>query len=148
MEVSSERPHASLAFMADSMVFAIRMKAGARMPRLTSDCCALGPCPSGLQRLDVVKLQDRIHPRGLSLFMQRRVYFRRTVHKESWRTIATKVKNMKKKTPGWKVCRYTFNRITARNPKKSDYSDCGRPATITTELRKWIVSQLRFRGSA
>ena len=74
--------------------------------------------------------------------MQKKVYFRRTVHKESWRIIASKVKNMKKKTPGWKVCRDTFNRITARNPKKSDYSDCGRPATITPELRKWLVSQL------
>ena len=34
------------------------------------------------------------HPRGLGLSQQRKVYVRRTVHKESWRTIAPQVCNL------------------------------------------------------
>jgi len=90
----------------------------------------------------MVLLRERVHPRGLSLAMQRKVYVRRTVHKEPWETIAAKVKNLEGDVPYWQVCRDAFNRLTEADVPNG-YSNCGRHAEITPALRKWLVSRLR-----
>ena len=89
----------------------------------------------------MVLLRERVHPWGLSLAVQRKVYIRRTVHKEAWQTIAKQVKNLKGEEPYWQVCRDTFKRIT-QGSRQQDYSNCGRHAAITPQLRKWLVSRL------
>jgi len=61
--------------------------------------------------LIMVLLRSRVHPRGLSLAQQRKVYVRRTVHKESWQKIAPQTKNLQGTTPGWPVCRDIFKRM-------------------------------------
>ena len=89
----------------------------------------------------MVLLRQRVHPRGLSLAMQRKVYVRRTVHKESWEVITPQIKNLKGKIPCWQVCRDTFNRMLT--DRSSDgYGNCGPEFTITPALRKWLVSRL------
>ena len=89
----------------------------------------------------MVLLRCHVHPRGLSLAQQRKVYIRRTVHKEPWETIALKVKNLKGQTPYWQVCRDAFKRML-RDAKQDAYANCGREALITPALRRWLVSRL------
>ena len=89
----------------------------------------------------MVLLRLRVHPKGLSLGQQRKVYVRRTVHKESWEKIAPQIRNLKGKKPYWQVCRDAFKRMT-QSRQKDAYANCGRHALITPELRKWLVAQL------
>lgn len=91
----------------------------------------------------MVLLREHVHPRGLSLAMQRRVYVRRTVHKEGWETIASKVKNLQGGAPYWQVCRDVFQRMTKATDTPNGYANCGRSADITPEIRKWLVGRLR-----
>jgi len=74
--------------------------------------------------------------------MQKKVYVRRTVHKEAWEKIAPQIKNREGAIPGWKVCRDAFNRMTTES-REDAYANCGRNAIITPELRKWLVARLR-----
>ena len=84
------------------------------------------------------------HPRGLSPAMQQRVYALRTVHKMSFQAIAPKVKNLAGDEPNWQVCRDTYHRLCACGPAAcSKYQNCGRSATITPEIRRWLVSRLK-----
>ena len=69
----------------------------------------------------------RVHPRGLSLAQQQKVYVRRTVHKESWQKIAPQIKNLQGKTPGWPVCRDAFKRMV-EDRRDAGYANCGRRA--------------------
>ena len=90
----------------------------------------------------MVLLRMRVHPRGLSLAQQRKVYVRRAVHKEPWETIAPQIRNLQGAVPGWKVCRDAFNRMT-KERGADNYANCGRNAVITPELRKWVVCRLK-----
>ena len=89
----------------------------------------------------MVLLRLRVHPKGLSLGQQRKVYVRRTVHKESWEKIAPQIRNLKGKKSYWQVCRDAFKRMT-QSRQKDAYANCGRHALITPELRKWLVARL------
>ena len=90
----------------------------------------------------MVILRNHVHPRGLSLPMQKKVYVRRTVHKETFEKIAPQIKNLKGATPGWQVCRDAFHRMT-KDARKDGYDNCGRGPTITPELRRWLVARLK-----
>ena len=91
-------------------------------------------------------LQRRIlHPRGLSLSMQSRVYALRKSSKPppAWRKIARQVRNRQGKMPYWKVCRDVYNKL--KNPVTVDsdgYNRCGRKAVLTKFVRKWLVKRL------
>ena len=89
----------------------------------------------------MVLLRDYVHPRGLLLAQQRKVYIRRTVHKESWVKIAPQIKNREGGVPGWAVCRDTFKRMF-KDGAQSGYENCGRRAVITPVLQKWLVKRL------
>ena len=86
-----------------------------------------------------VLLRERVHCRGLGLQQQKKVYVRRTIHKESWEKIAPQIKNLQGKTPGWQVCRDTCRRMI-EDKAPTDYTNCGRPAVIIPALQKWLVS--------
>ena len=89
-----------------------------------------------------MKLLCRVHPRGLSVKQQTKVYVRRTVHKESWKTIAPQIKNLEGQTPGWQVCRDTYQRMVDSDNTQDAYANCGRKAVITPDLRKWLIERL------
>jgi transposase len=90
----------------------------------------------------MVLLRFRVHPRGLSLAQQKKVYVRRSVHKESWEKIAPQIKNLKGETPGWQVCRDAFKRMV-KDGTQDGYANCGRSPLITPALRKWLVTRLK-----
>ena len=90
----------------------------------------------------MVLLRFRVHPRGLSLAQQKKVYVRRSVHKESWGKIAPQIKNLKGETPGWQVCRDAFQRMV-KDGTQDGYANCGRSPLITPALRKWLVTRLK-----
>ena len=89
-----------------------------------------------------MKLLCRVHPRGLSVKQQTKVYVRRTVHKESWKTIAPQIKNLEGQTPGWQVCRDTYQRMVDSDNTQDAYANCRRKAVITPDLRKWLIERL------
>jgi len=78
----------------------------------------------------------------LSVKQQTKVYVRRTVHKESWETIAPQIKNLEGQTPGWQVCRDNYQRMVDSDNAQDAYANCGRKAVITPDLRKWLVQRL------
>jgi transposase len=96
----------------------------------------------------MVLVRARMHPRGLGLNAQRKVFVLRKSggpggKKLSWEKIAPQVKNLKNKTPGWKVCRDAYNKMNSKEAKVEDnYSNCGRDAVLTKSLRTWLVSRL------
>ena len=99
----------------------------------------------------MVLLRVRVHPRGLSLPAQRKVFaLRHTKNKKgkklSWPKIAAQVVNLQGVTPGWKVCRDAYNRMNTKlGMPKDNYHKCGRKAALTKAVRKWVVSQLVSR---
>ena len=89
-----------------------------------------------------------VHPRGLNVVMQTKVYALRKHglkgKKMSWEKIAAKIRNKQGLAPGWKVCRDAFNRMCTRTgTAKYKYANCGRKATLTKPLRVWLVRRLR-----
>ena len=99
----------------------------------------------------MVLLRARVRPRGLSFPALRKVYsLRHTKNangkKLSWSKIAEQVVNLEGDTPGWKVCRDSYNRMNSKVGKpKDNYSKCGRKPVLTNHVRKWLVSQLLSR---
>ena len=100
--------------------------------------CSVGPVSLRSQSycwFSVMVLQRRIlHPRGLSLSMQSRVYALRKSSKPppAWRKIARQVRNRQGKMPYWKVCRDVYNKL--KNPTTVDsdgYSRCDRKTVLT-----------------
>ena len=86
----------------------------------------------------------RTHRRGLGWAAQKKVYMLRKIEKQSWEKVASQVKNKEGETPGWKVCRDTFNRINVRTGEVRDnYVNCGSKPILTKTLRKWLVARLR-----
>jgi transposase len=95
---------------------------------------------------------QRVHPAGLSLAQQQKVYmFRKTKIKNqkgkmkplSWEKIAKKVINLKGKSPSWKWCSDVFKRLNTRTGHVAyKYANCGRKSTLTPALRQWLISRL------
>ena len=81
------------------------------------------------------------------LSQQKKIYFRRTVHKESWRTIApciSRADGTKLKAKDWKLCYDTFNRmLDPASDNCTGYAKAGRKKVITKELARWIISRLK-----
>ena len=111
--------------------------------------CSVGPVSLRSQSyclFSVMVLQRRIlHPRGLSLSMQSRVYALRKSSKPppAWTKIARQVRNRQGKMPYWKVCRDVYNKL--KNPVTVDsdgYNRCGRKSVLTKFVRKWLVKRL------
>jgi hypothetical protein len=84
-----------------------------------------------------------VHPQGLSFAEHRKVYVRRTVHKESWKVIAPQIRNLKGGVPCWMACREAFGRLTSKARKfGKGYANCGSSPIITKALEKWLVHRL------
>lgn len=67
----------------------------------------------------------------------------RRIHKQSWPTIASQVKNLAGRHPYWKVCRDAYKRFDSRLARpRYKYGNCGRKAKLTSALRKWLVRRL------
>lgn len=97
----------------------------------------------------MVVLRTSVHKRGLGIPAQSKVFALRNEHLKtggkrlSWEKIAPQVLNLEKEEPGWQVCRDSYNRMNSRTGHaKSNYKNCGKKATVTPALRKWIVSRL------
>lgn len=94
----------------------------------------------------MVNLRNKIHPRGLPLSQQRLLYVRRTVHKESWRTIAPQLERkggQKLKVKDWKLCRDTFLRMfDTASEKKNSYANCGRKQALTPANKRWLINRM------
>ena len=95
----------------------------------------------------MVLQRERIHPRGLSAQMKRKVWVLRKDKKpamqNTWSTIASKVRNLLGEKPFWKVCRDAFNELEkTKRAAKDSYSNCGRKPILTKALVKWIVRQM------
>jgi len=96
----------------------------------------------------MVLCRVRVHPKGLGIAAQRKVYALRTTPGKngkimSWRKVAKKVKNLKGKTPFWQVCRDKFNAMNRRTGVARDhYANCGRHEILDAPLRKFLVQRL------
>ena len=89
----------------------------------------------------------RVHPKGLSPQMKRKVWVLRkeriSARAKTWQIIASKVKNLSGGVPYWKVCRDAYNEIEQpRHILKDAYSNCGRKPTLTNEVSKWLVRRM------
>ena len=58
----------------------------------------------------MVPVRFQVHPRGLSLAMQRKVYLCHTVHKKPFEKIASQVRNLKGKIQSTEAIRDVYNR--------------------------------------
>ena len=84
-----------------------------------------------------------VHPRGVSLSNQRRVYMLRKIHQMSWEKISARVRNMQGHIPCWKVCRDAYDRLVSkRSGATYNYKNCGRKRIITNRLRQWLVRRM------
>ena len=92
----------------------------------------------------MVLVRVSLHPRGLGVPAQRKVYALRKHglkgKRMSWEKIAQQVVNLEGEEPGWKVCRDAYNRMcTCKGHADYKYGNCGKPAILTRPLRKWLV---------
>ena len=96
----------------------------------------------------MVLVTQRMHPLGLSIQQQRKVYALRQPPPGkkkglSWEKIAPKIKNLKGKTPTWKLCANVYARINSKKGYAAyKYDHCGRKATLTPIIVKWLVGRL------
>ena len=101
-----------------------------------------------LENLAMVLLRQTVHPRGLSIAQQRKVFSLRTMKthtkkKMSWEKISMKVVNLQGEHPYWQVCRDAFNQMSARSGiTKYKYANCGRRPVLDATARKWLVRRM------
>ncbi len=78
---------------------------------------------------------------------QKKVYVRRTVHKESWRTIAPQIRNLEGKQlkpKDWKLCYDTYNRmLSTTSDTKRGYASCGRKRKIVKGVVSWLIGRMK-----
>ena len=91
----------------------------------------------------MVLVTERVHPRSLNFYNQRRLVTLRDVHGYSWETIAGMVWNLQKERPTWKTCAETYERFNkCKGRRQYNYKNCGRRPTLTKELQKWVIKRL------
>jgi hypothetical protein len=90
-------------------------------------------------------VSEQVHPLGLDFANQRKVVVRRDVHKESWPTIARKVRNLQNKQPSATLVARYYKGFSARlGRRKSRYAKCGRkPWKVSKEIEAYVVARLR-----
>jgi len=97
----------------------------------------------------MVVVEQSVHPLGLSIAQQGKVYtFRQPAPGKkrglSFEKIALKVKNLKGKKPTWKTCSNVYKKITSKKGYVAyKYKNCGQNnAKLTPDLIKWMITRL------
>ena len=95
----------------------------------------------------------RVHPKGLSPQMKRKVWVlrkeKRPAREKTWTIIASKVRNLLGAVPYWKVCRDAYLELEKPGHVAKDaYAKCGRKPTLTKSIADWVVRRmLKLRKS-
>ena len=97
----------------------------------------------------MVVVEQSVHPLGLSIAQQGKVYtFRQPAPGKkrglSFEKIALKVKNLKGKKPTWKTCSNVYKKITSKKGYVAyKYKNCRQNnAKLTPDLIKWMITRL------
>ena len=90
-------------------------------------------------------ITEQVHPLSLDFCNQRKVVIRRVAFKESWRTIAGKVVNLKGDSPSPTLVARVFKTFSKKaGRRRYKYLRCGRrPWKLTKPIQQWLIRTLR-----
>ena len=111
-------------------------------------CFCSSVCKDGQLRFAVMPLvSEMVHPRGFSFAVQRLIALRRTVHHETWETIAgnKKVKTLAGTKPRPRHVANTFRKFNPRLGRRPyKYRKCGKkPEKVTKKVEGYLVRKVR-----